>query len=107
MPILGGQHSPLWFSNTSISRQEVTTAISLAGHQTSLGSALPDTHRQPTPPTILSTAKLFLQGYPTVLQLIQLVLNSIHLPIDVFLRYVLICLHLPNKKAETSITISL
>lgn len=61
----------------------------------------------PTPRTILSAAKFFLQGHPTVLQLVQLVLDGIHLPIDIFLRDVLICLHLPNHKAETSITTNL
>ena len=42
-----------------------------------------------------------------MLQLVQLVLDGIHLPIDVFLGDVLICLHLPSRKAETSITINL
>ena len=105
--VLGAQHSPLYSSNPSTSREEVTTAISLAGHRAALASILPDTHRQHTPHTILSAAKFFLQGHPTVLQLVQLVLDGIHLPIDVFLGDVLICLHLPNHKAETSITTNL
>lgn len=105
--ILGAQHSPLCSSKPSISREDVTTAISLAGHKAALGSILPHTNRQPSPHTILSTAKFFLQGHPTVLQLIQLVLNGIHLPIDVFLGDVLICLHLPNHMADTFITTNL
>lgn len=104
MTNLGGQHSLLCSSNLSISREEVTVAISSTGERAALGSVLPHTHRQPSPPTILSTAQFFLQGHPTVLQLIQLMLNGIHLPIDVFLRDVLICLHLPNHKSDTFIT---